>query len=73
MEEITANVNSSTSLMNKKIQNLSDTANRSNLAINDIIDNIQYFAPLVMKIPVFSSFKNIIALLKGISVFMDVL
>jgi len=73
MEEITANVNSSTSLMNRKIQNLSDTTNRSNLVINDIIDNIQYFAPLAMKIPVFSSFKNIIALLKGINVFMDVL
>ncbi|KQC10849.1 MAG: hypothetical protein APR62_11125 [Smithella sp. SDB] len=73
VEEITANVNSSTSLMNKKIQNLSDTANSSNLVINDIIDNIQYFTPLAMKLPVFSSFKNIIAVLKGISVFMDVL
>jgi uncharacterized protein YoxC len=73
MEEITANVNNSTSVINKKIQNFSDTTNRSGLVINDLIENIQYFVPLAMKLPVFSSFKNIIAILKGISVFMDVL
>jgi uncharacterized protein YoxC len=73
MEEITANVNNSTSLINKRIQNSSDTTNRSRLIINDVIDNIQYFAPLAMRLPVFSSFKNIIAIVKGISVFMDVL
>ncbi len=73
MEEITANVNDSTLAINKKIQNLSDTTNRSGLVINDVIENIQHFAPLAMKLPVFSSFKNIFAVLKGISVFMDVL
>jgi len=73
MEEITANVNNSTSLMNSKIQSFSDPTNRSGMVITDIIDNIQYFAPLAMKLPVFSSFKNIMAVLKGISVFMDVL
>jgi uncharacterized protein YoxC len=73
MEEITANVNNSTSVINKKIQNFSDTTNRSGLIINDIIDNIQYFTPLAMKLPVFSSFKNVVAIVKGISVFMDVL
>jgi uncharacterized protein YoxC len=73
MEEITANVNNSTSVINKKIQNSSDTINRSGLIMNDVIDNIQYFAPLAMRLPVFSSFKNIIAIVKGISVFIDVL
>lgn len=73
MEEITANINNSTSLMNSKIQSFSDPTNRSGMVITDIIDNIQYFAPLAMKLPVFSSFKNIMAVLKGISVFMDVL
>lgn len=73
MEEITVNVNNSTSLINNKIQNLSGSANRSGFVISDIIDNIQYFAPLAMKLPFFSSFRNIIAVLKGISVFMDVL
>jgi hypothetical protein len=72
MEEITANINSSTAVINKKIQNFSDTTNRSRLIINDVIDSIQYFAPLAMKLPVFSSFKKIIAILKGVSVFMDV-
>lgn len=73
MEEITANLNDSTSVLNKKIQNLSDTTNRSGLVINDVIENIQHFAPLAMKLPVFSSLKNIMAIVKGISVFMDVL
>ncbi|MCX5848264.1 MAG: hypothetical protein NTW65_02270 [Deltaproteobacteria bacterium] len=73
MEEITANVNNSTAAMNKRIQNFTDTSGRSGLIINDIIDNIQYFAPLAMKLPVFHSLKNVIAIVKGMRVFMDVL
>ena len=72
MEEISVNVNNSTAAINKRVQNFTDTAGRSGLII-DLIDNIQYFAPLAMKLPVFSSFRNIIAIVKGIRVFMDVL
>jgi hypothetical protein len=73
MEEISVNVNNSTAAINKRVQNFTDSGGRSGLIINDLIDNIQYFAPLAMKLPVFSSFRNIIAIVKGIRVFMDVL
>jgi len=73
MEEISVNVNNSTAAINKRVQNFTDSAGRSGLIINDLIDNIQYFTPLAMKLPVFSSLRNIIAIVKGIRVFMDVL
>jgi flagellar basal body-associated protein FliL len=44
LEEITTNINSSTAAVNRRIQNFSNTADRSQLIISDIIDNIQCFA-----------------------------
>jgi uncharacterized protein YoxC len=73
MEEITANVNSSTAVLNQKIQNFSNAASRSQLIINDIIDNIQCFVPAVMKLPIFQTIRNIAAVVKGVRVFIDVL
>ena len=73
MEEITANVNSSTAALNRKIQNFSNVASRSQLIINDIIDNIQCFVPIVMKLPIFQTIRNIAAVVKGVRVFIDVL
>ena len=73
MEEITTNVNSSTAVLNQKIQNFSNTAERSQLIITDIIDNIQCFAPIAMKLPIFRTIRNVTAVIKGIRVFIDVL
>ena len=73
LEEITANVNSSTAILNRKIQNSSNTADRSQLIINDIIDYIQCIAPIAMKLPIFQSMRNVAAVIKGIRVFIDVL
>ena len=73
MEEITINVNSSTAILNRRIQNFSNTAERSQLIISDIIDNIQCFAPIAMKLPIFQTIKKVAAVIKGIRVFIDVL
>jgi uncharacterized protein YoxC len=73
MEEITINVNSSTAILNQRIQNFSNTAERSQLIISDIIDNIQCFAPIAMKLPIFQTIKKVAAVIKGIRVFIDVL
>jgi len=73
LEEITTNVNSSTAILNRRIQNSSNTADRFQLIISDIIDNIQCFAPIAMKLPIFQTMKNVIAVVKGIRVFIDVL
>ena len=73
MEEITTNVNSSTAALNRRIQNFSNTAGRSQFIISDIIDNIQFFAPIAMKLPIFKTIRNIAAVVKGIRVFINVL
>lgn len=73
LEEITTNVNSSTAILSQRIQNSSNTADRFQLIISDIIDNIQCFAPIAMKLPIFQTIKNVVAVVKGIRVFIDVL
>jgi methyl-accepting chemotaxis protein len=72
LEEITTNINNSTATVNRRIQNFSNTADRSQLIISDIIDNIQYFAPIAMKLPIFQTIRNVTAVIKGIRVFIDV-
>ena len=73
LEEITTNINNSTDAVNRRIQNFSNTADRSQLIINDIIDNIQCFAPIAMKLPILQTIKNVVAVVKGIRVFIEVL
>ena len=73
MEEITTNINSSTAALNRRIQNFSNTADRAQLIISDIIDNIQCFAPIAMKLPILQTIKNVAAVIKGIRVFIEVL
>ena len=73
MEEITTNINSSAETLNQKIQNFADASNRSRLLIGDIINYIGYFAPIVMKLPVFRVIRNVVAITKGIRVFTGVL
>ena len=73
LEEITININNSTSAVNRRIQNFSNMADRSQLIISDIIDNIQYFAPIAMKLPILQTIKNVVAVIKGIRVFIEVL
>jgi hypothetical protein len=72
LEEITTSINKSTAAVNRKIQNFSNTVDRSQLIISDIIDNIQCFATIVMKSPIFQTIRNVAAVVKGIRVFIDV-
>ena len=73
LEEITTNINNSTATVNRRIQNFSNTADRAQLIISDIIDNIQCFAPIAMKLPILQTIKNVVAVVKGIRVFIEVL
>ncbi|MGD0280463.1 MAG: DUF948 domain-containing protein [Smithella sp.] len=73
LEEITTNVNSSTAVINQKIQNFNNASNRSHALVDDIINNIQYLAPIVLKLPIFRIIGNVVAMVKGVRVFMDVL
>jgi len=73
LEEITTNVNSSTAIVNKKLQNFAGASNMSGFLLSDIINNIQYFAPLALKLPIFRIIRNIVAVAKGMRVFAEVL
>lgn len=73
LEEITTNVNSSTFVINKKIQSFAGASNRTGLLLGDIINNLQYFAPLALKIPIFRIIRNVVAVAKGMRVFVEVL
>lgn len=73
LEEITTHVNSSTSLVNKKLQSFAGTSNVSGFLLNDVLNNIQYLAPLALKLPIFRIIRNIVAVAKGMRVFVEVL
>ena len=72
LEEITRNINSSTTAVNQEVRNITGTIGRFQVVINDIVGDIQSITPLVINSPVFQTVKNIVAVAKGISVFLDV-
>lgn len=73
LEEITVNINNSTTAVNREVQKFSATFGRIQLVVKDVVDNIQDITPMVMKSPVFQKIKNVIAVAKGIRVFLNVL
>ena len=72
MEDITTNINNSTNIVNREIQNFSRTADRIHLVISDIVDDVQGITPWAIKSPMFQKLKNAVAIVKGIRVFADV-
>lgn len=71
LEDITTNINNSTTVVNREIQSFSRTADRIHLVISDIVDDVQCITPLAIS-PLFQKLKNIVAIVKGIRVFVDV-
>jgi uncharacterized protein YoxC len=73
LEEITTNVNNATAVVNRKIQNFSSSVGKSNLVISDVVDNLKYVSQIAMRLPVFRAAKNVVGIIKGVSVFIRVL
>ena len=73
MEEITANINSSTETLNQKLQSITSASARSRLLISDILGNLGLLTPLIARVPALKLLKNSVAVVKGIRVFLDVL
>ena len=73
LEEIAANVNASSALINKQIHNFNNSSNVSQLLTSDIFSNLQYVVPMVMKLPVFRMIRTGMAVAKGLRVFVEVL
>lgn len=72
LEEITANINSSTAAVNREVQNISGTVDRFQLIVKDVVDDVQRITPLAVNSPLFQAVKNVIAVIKGIRVFLEV-
>ena len=71
LEDITTNINNSTTIVNQEIQSFSRTADRIHLVVSGIVDDVQSITPLAIKSPLFQKLKNIVAIVKGIRVFVD--
>ena len=72
LEEITMSINSSTTAVNREVQNLSGTISRFQVVMRDVADDVQHIAPIAINSPVFQTVKNVIAVVKGIRVFLEV-
>ena len=73
LEEISTNINNSTSAVNREIQNISSTVDRFHLVMADVADSVQNVAPKIAQSPALRTVKNAIAVAKGVSVFLNVL
>jgi uncharacterized protein YoxC len=71
MEDITTNINNSTTVVNREIQDFSKTADRIHLIVSDIVDDVQSITPSAIKSPLFLKLKNAVAIVKGVRVFVD--
>lgn len=73
LEEITTHINNSTSLIDNKIRNLAGAAGKSGQLIGELMNNLQLFAPLALKLPIVRIVGQVLAVAKGMRVFVDVL
>ena len=71
LEDITTNINNSTTVVDREIQGFSRTADRIQSVISDIVDDVQSITPSAIKSPLFRKLKNAVAIVKGIRVFVD--
>ena len=71
LEDITTNINNFTTIGNQEIQRFSRTADRIHLVVSDIVDDVQSITPLAIKSPLYQKLKNVVAIVKGIRVFVD--
>jgi hypothetical protein len=73
IEEIAANLNSTTDTLNQKLQSIASASARSRLLISDIIGNLGLLSPLITRVPVLRLLRNAVAVVRGFRVFLDVL
>lgn len=73
MEEISANVNHSMTAINDQVQKYADMSQRVQLVMNEVVGGLEAISPLVLQSPFFRKMTNLIAVVKGVKVFWDVL
>ncbi|PKN20372.1 MAG: hypothetical protein CVU71_00845 [Deltaproteobacteria bacterium HGW-Deltaproteobacteria-6] len=73
MEEISANINNSTTAINSEVQKYAATSERLRTVMSDLVGGIELISPLAMRSPVFRKVTDAIAMAKGVRVFLNVL
>jgi len=71
MEDITTNINNSTTVVDQEIRGFSRTADRIHLIVSDIVDDVESITPSAIKSPLYQKLKNAVAIVKGVRVFVD--
>jgi len=71
LEDITTNINNSTTIVDREIQSFSRTADQIHQVVSDIVDDVKSITPSAIKSPLFLKLKNAVAIVKGVRVFVD--
>ena len=73
MEEISANINQSTTAINQSVQDYAVTVRRLHEVMGTVANGLGIFSPLALRMPLFRTVASVIPLVKGFSVFLNVL
>ena len=73
MEEISANINQSTTAINQSVQDYAVTVRRFHEVMGTVANGLEIFSPLALRMPLFRTVASVIPLVKGFSVFLNVL
>lgn len=73
MEEISANINASTTAINGEVQKYSVTADRIHVVMNEATAALELIAPIVCNSPLFRKIVELVPVFKGVAVFFNVL
>ena len=73
MEEISANINASTTAINNEVQNYSAMAERFHVVMKEVVGGMEMITPLILRSSLFQKITALIPVMKGVRVFLDVL
>ncbi len=73
MEDISTNINNSTTAINEEVQKYKETSERFHNVMDHVVNGISILSPFAVKSPVLRIMTNGVAMLRGLRVFLNVL
>ncbi|MDP2854254.1 MAG: DUF948 domain-containing protein [Smithellaceae bacterium] len=73
MEEISTNINNSTTAINGEVQKCAAMAQRVHGVIHEVVRGIELISPRALNSPLFRKITELMAVVKGVRVFLNVL
>lgn len=73
MEDISANINQSTTSINREVQKYSATAERFHAVMNEVVTGIELISPIALRSRFFRKLTELIPVVKGVKVFLNIL